>query len=47
MYKFYYNYNFDKDAIVTDFGLSLEQIDPMLKYLNWLGAQMGVSVYGT
>jgi hypothetical protein len=47
MYQFYYNYNFDKDAIVTDTGLSLEQIDPMLKYLNYLGAQMGVSVYGT
>jgi len=47
MYQFYFNYNFDQDAIVTDTGLSLEQIEPMHKYLNYLGAQMGVSVYGT
>ena len=38
MYQFYFNYNFDQDAIVTDTGLSLEQIEPMHKYLNYLGA---------
>jgi len=47
MYKFYYDYHFDQDAIVTYFGLSLEQIDPMKKYLDFLGAQMVVSVNGT